>query len=267
MQDRPPDPAMLETPLSSLFATALADPRLPWAIGIAAISGLVRGFTGFGSALIYMPLISVVYDPRLAAPTLLLIDFFCSLPFALRTMPHCNWREVTPVSIAGAVALPFGVLALVLVDALILRWVISVLVLAALVTLIVGWRYRGRPTLAASLGVGALAGLGGGAVQIGAPPLLIFWLGGNNNAVTVRANIMVYFIVQGVLSLVLYVYTGLFTAETVVLSLLMGIPFAAALAAGAYWFHGSSDLLYRRVSYVIIALAALVSLPLFDALR
>jgi len=267
MQGRPPDPAMLETPLSTLFATALADPRLPWAIAVAAISGLVRGFTGFGSALIYMPLISVVYDPRLAAPTLLLIDFFCSLPFALRAMPHCNWREVTPVSIAGALALPLGVLALVLVDALILRWAISVLVLAALVTLIVGWRYRGRPTLSASLGVGALAGLGGGAVQIGAPPLLIFWLGGNNNAVTVRANIMVYFIVQGVLSLVLYVYTGLFTAETVVLSLLMGIPFAVALAAGAFWFHGSSDLLYRRVSYVIIALAALVSLPLFDALR
>lgn len=258
---------MPEASISALFAAALADPRLPWAIAIAAVSGLVRGFTGFGSALIYMPLISVVYDPRLAAPTLLMIDFICSLPFAIKAMPHCNWREVTPVSIAGALALPVGVVALVLVDPLILRWVISVLVLAALVTLIVGWRYKGRPTLAASLGVGAVAGLGGGAVQIGAPPLLIFWLGGNNNATTVRANIMVYFIVQGVLSCVLYIYTGLFTAETIVLSLLMGIPFAAALAAGAFWFHGSSDLLYRRVSYVIIALAALISLPLFDALR
>jgi hypothetical protein len=45
------------------------------------------------------------------------------------------------------------------------------------------------------------------------------------------------------------------------------LPFAIALSAGAFWFHGTSDLLYRRVAYVIIALAALVSLPLFDALR
>ena len=42
----------------------------------------------------------------------------------------------------------------------------------------------------------------------------------------------------------------------------------AALGAGAYFFHGASDALYRKAAYAIITLAALVSLPLFDqALR
>jgi len=249
------------------FKDALADPRFPAAVGIAVLAGLVRGFSGFGSALIYMPLISAVYGPTVAAPTLLLIDSICSLPFAVHAMPQCNWREVTPVSIAGALVLPFGALALLLVDPLWLRWFIAGLVLVALVTLVAGWRYRGRPTLAASLGVGALAGFGGGAVQIGAPPLLVFWLGGNNEAVTVRANIMVYFIMQGALSMVMYFFSGLFSAQAIVLSLLLGLPFAVAMAAGARWFHGSSDALYRRAAYVIIAVAALVSLPVFDALR
>jgi uncharacterized membrane protein YfcA len=254
-------------PTLQVFADAASDPRFLAALAIATVSGLVRGFTGFGSALIYIPLISALYEPRVAAPTLLLIDTLCSLPFAIQAMPHCNWREVTPVSIAGAIALPLGVAALVYVDALTLRWIIALLVLIALVTLIAGWRYHGRPTLAASAAVGVMAGLGGGAVQIGAPPLLIFWLGGANNAATVRANIMVYFIMQGFLSCVMYVYGGLFTAETVALSILFGIPFGVALAAGASWFHGSSDLLYRRIAYVIIALAALISLPVFDHLR
>jgi hypothetical protein len=39
------------------------------------------------------------------------------------------------------------------------------------------------------------------------------------------------------------------------------------MAGGAYWFHGASDALYRRATYLIIALAALVSLPVFDGLR
>jgi uncharacterized membrane protein YfcA len=251
----------------SLFAAAIADPRFPAALAIAAVAGLVRGFSGFGSALIYMPLISAVYGPRLAAPTLLLIDTICSLPFAIRAMPQCNWREVTPVSIGSAVAAPIGVMALLWVDPLILRWFIAGLVLVALVALAAGWRYHGRPTYTASLGVGALAGFGGGAVQIAAPPLLVFWLGGNNNATTVRANIMVYFISQGALSIVLYVYSGLFTAQTIVLSLLFGLPFVLAMAIGAFWFHGTSDLLYRRAAYVIIALAGLASLPVFDAFR
>lgn len=258
---------MLDPAITALFTEAIAGPYFAFAIAVATISGLVRGFTGFGSALIYMPLISALYGPRVAAPTLLLIDFICSLPFAIKAIPQCNLREVTPVTIAGALALPAGVAALVWVDPLVLRWTIAGLVLVALATLAAGWRYSGKPTLAASFTVGAMAGFGGGAVQIGAPPLLVFWLGGNNKAVTVRANIMVYFIMQGVLSCAMYFYGGLFTAEAIVLSLLMGLPFAIALAAGAYYFHGSSDELYRRVAYAIIALAALASLPVFDAFR
>jgi hypothetical protein len=249
------------------YAAVIADPRFPIAIGIAALAGLVRGFSGFGSALIYVPLISAVYGPRVAAPTLLLIDSIASLPFAIHAMPQCNWREVTPVTIAGAVALPLGVAALVYVDPLVLRWFISALVLIAVTALAAGWRYRGRPTLAASLGVGVVAGFGGGAVQIGAPPLLVYWLGGQNSAATVRANIMVYFIMQGTLSVLAYIYGGLFTAQTLALSILFGVPFAVLLAVGARWFHGTSDQLYRRVAYIIIAVSGLISLPLFDALR
>lgn len=250
-----------------LFSDVIADPRFVYAVGIAALAGLVRGFSGFGSALIYMPLVSAVYGPRVAAPTLLLIDTICSLPFAIHAMPHCNWREVTPVTIAGVVALPLGVAALVYVDPLALRWFIAALILVALGSLAAGWRYHGKPTIGASFIVGAFAGFGAGAVQIGAPPLLVYWLGGQNSAATVRANIMVYFIMQGALTIVAYIYGALFTTQTVVLSLLLGLPFAILLAAGACWFHGTSDQLYRRVAYIIIGIAGLISLPLFDGLR
>jgi uncharacterized membrane protein YfcA len=258
---------MFNVPLWSAFADAAADPRFPYAVGIATVAGLVRGFSGFGSALIYIPLISAIYSPAIAAPTLLLFDTICGLPFAVHAWPQANRREVLPVSIAGALTVPLGVMALLYVDPLILRWFIAALVMMALAALAAGWRYHGRPTLAAALGVGALSGFGAGAVQIGAPPLLVFWLGGNNSAVTVRANIMVYFILQGVLSMVLYFTSGLFGAQVIVLALLFGVPFALAMFAGAYWFHGSSEVLYRRVAYVIIGFAGLASLPVFDGLR
>ena len=195
---------------------------------------------------------------------LLLIDIAaCRSPAGL---PQAR-REVTPVTIAGALVLPLGVAALLYVDPLWLRWFISLLVLAALAALAAGWRYHGKPTLTASLGVGALAGFGAGAVQIGVPPLLVYWLGGQNRAVTVRANIMVYFIMQGALSMLAYFYGALFTPQAIALSLLLGLPFAVFMAVGARWFHGASDQLYRRVAYLIIAAAGLISLPVFDALR
>lgn len=249
------------------IAAVAADPHFAAAVAIAALSGLVRGFSGFGSALIYMPLISMVYGPSIAAPTLVAIDSICALPFALQAAPQCTPREVAPVSIAAALVLPIGAMALVAIDPLTLRWAVAAAVLAALAALMSGWRYHGRPTLAASLVTGALAGFGAGAVQIGVPPLLVFWLGGANKAVTVRANIMVYFIVQGTLSCLVYFLNGLFTPRVLALSLLLGLPFAVATAIGAFWFHGASEALYRRAAYAIIALAVLVSLPLFDGLR
>ncbi len=257
----PPDPAVIDL---HTFSEAVADPRFPMALGIAAIAGLVRGFSGFGSALIYMPLISAVYDPKVAAGTLLLVDGICTIPFTIGVIPHANKREVLPVSIAGAIALPFGAMLLVLVDTLTLRWVIAALVLIALLVLAAGWRYHGKPTLAAALVTGALSGLGGGALQIGAPPLLVFWLGGNNSAVTVRANIMVYFLVQAALSFIAYALNGVLTVQTIVLAILFAVPFTAAMWAGSHWFHGSSDALYRRIAYVIIGAAGILSLPILD---
>ena len=56
-------------PEYALFAAAAADHRFWVALAIAVLAGVVRGFSGFGSAQIYIPLIAAVYSPRVAAVT------------------------------------------------------------------------------------------------------------------------------------------------------------------------------------------------------
>ena len=159
---------MFDFPDISVFTTALAERRFVVAIFISALAGLTRGFSGFGSALIYIPLISAVYEPRIAAATLLLIDTASSTPFSVRELPRCNWREVAPVVAVAAVMTPIGALALIFADPIVLRWVISALVLVLLAVLVSGWRYHGKPTLPVMAAVGTVSGLGSGAVQIAA---------------------------------------------------------------------------------------------------
>jgi uncharacterized membrane protein YfcA len=250
--------------LLSTLTDATADRRFLAALAIAALAGLVRGFSGFGSALIYIPLVAAVYDPRIAAVTLLLIDAAGSAPFTVRAFPQCNWREVLPIFLAASVAIPFGTMTLLVADPTVLRWFISVLVLSLLVVLVLGWRYRGRPRLPVTIGVGLFSGFGGGAVQIAGPAVIIFWLGGDNAAAKVRANLLVYFTLTNVVLCIAYFWQGLFTADVIALALLLAVPFFIAMAAGAYFFHGASEVLYRRIAYAIIAVAALVSLPLLD---
>lgn len=255
----------MTNPNFAIFASLLADPRVWIAIGIAALSGLVRGFSGFGSALIYVPLMAAIFGPRVAAGTLLLIDFIAGTPFAIGARRDCDWKDMIPIAIAAAIGVPFGTYALLFADPVTLRWIISALVLGLLVVLLSGWRYRGAPTLPVKSGVGFLAGLGAGAVQVGGPFVIIYWLSSKSPPVTIRANLLVYFVLNGAALLVFYSIQGVLTRDILAFALLLGPPFWLAMAIGARFFKGSSDNLYRNVAYVIVALAALISLPLFDS--
>src|SRR6185436_2775551 len=132
--------AVIDLPDSATFAAALAERRIIPAMAVAALAGLVRGFSGFGGAMIFMPLAAAIYDPRIAAVSILLADFVSTMPFAIPETRRCNWREVLPLSVAMAVGVPFGTWALLVLDPIVLRWCIAIVVLSLLPPLMLGWR-------------------------------------------------------------------------------------------------------------------------------
>ena len=255
---------MIDLPTSETFAAALAEPRIYAAMAVAALAGVTRGFSGFGGAMIYMPLISAIYDPRIAAVTILLVDFVSATPFAIPEFRRCTWREVLPLSAAMAAAVPVGTWALIVLDPIVLRWCIAVLVLSLVPILASGWRYHGEPRMPITIAVGLFSGVTAGAVQIAGPPVILYWLSGGGTTSTVRANLMVFFLFCGLALVTAYAVEGLFTAQSLALSLLLGVPYLIGVGAGSYFFHGASDRLYRLIAYFIIALAAVISLPVFD---
>jgi hypothetical protein len=57
---------------------------------IAFVSGTARGFSGFGSALIFMPLATSMAAPRLVAALLLIIDFVAAAPLIPNAWKHAT---------------------------------------------------------------------------------------------------------------------------------------------------------------------------------
>ena len=256
----------MDFPDSSQISAAFADSRFIAALVVTVLCGVVRGFSGFGSALIYIPLVSAIYEPRIAAASFLLIDFFCTVPFAARLYPLSNKREIWPLTFAAGLTIPLGAMLLRVVDPVPLRWAIAAVILALVAVLVSGWRLRGKASLPLTIGVGLISGLSGGATQLVGPFAIVYWLGSATNAAVVRANLVVFFAFTGAILCVTYFVQGLFPPEIVALALLLAVPYVLSLLAGAYFFKGSSELLYRRVAYAIVAAAALVSLPVFDGL-
>ena len=147
-----------------------ADISLNVAIAICAVafvSGTARGFSGFGSALIFMPLASSIAGPRLVAALLLIIDFIAAAPLLPNAWKQAD-RKATAVMVAGAlVGVPIGTYFLTRLEPVTTRWIISAFVFALLMLLISGWRYRGKDHAAVSVAVGSLSGFCSGLAQTG----------------------------------------------------------------------------------------------------
>src|SRR6202045_1040326 len=143
---------------------------------IAFVSGTARGFSGFGSALIFMPLASSMAAPRLVAALLLIIDFVAAAPLIPNAWKHAD-RRATAVMVSGAlIGVPVGTYFLGRLDPVTTRWIISAFVVGLLMLLLSGWRYRGKEHPTLSVGIGGLSGFCSGLAQTGGPPIVGYWL-------------------------------------------------------------------------------------------
>src|ERR1700716_203975 len=167
---------------------------------IAFVSGMSRGFSGFGSALIFMPLASSMVAPRLVAALLLIIDFVAAAPLIPNAWKRAD-RKAIAVMVTGAlVGVPLGTYFLSRLDPVTTRWIISGFVFALLMLLLSGWRYRGKDYPAISVGIGGLSGFCSGLAQPGGPHIVGYWLGRPLPAGIARANILLFFAASDVFS-------------------------------------------------------------------
>ncbi|MBI3434322.1 MAG: sulfite exporter TauE/SafE family protein [Proteobacteria bacterium] len=239
---------------------------LAFVAGAAFVAGLARGFSGFGAALIFIPLASTVVGPKVAAPLLLLIDVVAAAALIPRAWRAASRRDVGTMLAGTVVGIPLGTWILMRSDPVLIRWLIAAGVFAMLIVLVSGWRYRRRPTTALSVGVGAMAGLFTGAAQIGGPPIIVYWLGGTAPALTVRANFVLYFAASAAIAILSYIVAGVMTRSVLPLAVFVGPLYALGLWLGSRMFALASERIFRTVCYALIAVAALISLPLFDGL-
>jgi len=231
---------------------------------IAFVSGTARGFSGFGSALIFMPLASSMAAPKLVAALLLIIDLVAAAPLLPNAWKQAD-RKATAVMVAGAlVGVPVGTYFLTQLDPVTTRWIISCFVAALLVLLLSGWRYRGKEHASIAVGIGSLSGFCSGLAQTGGPPIVGYWLGRPIPSVIARANILLFFGASDFFSAVAYAVSGLINADAIKFAFVVGPVYALGVWFGASLFGRASETVFRAICYVLIAAAVIIGLPALD---
>ena len=230
--------------MSDALASALATEGLWFLVLGAFLAGIVRGFTGFGTAMVYLPVAAQVLMPR--------------------ALKEGHPADVARLGLGALVGLPFGVWVLSQVAPEVFRWSVSLVALAMLVLLISGVRYHGRLTPPLIFATGAIGGFLAGSVGLPGPPIILLYMASTLPITAIRANNMLYLILADVLLLAVLWWNGYLVVTAVMLGVLMILPYTLGNWAGARLFRPEAERLYRRAAYLIIAGSALLGLPLWD---
>ncbi|MGH1357041.1 MAG: sulfite exporter TauE/SafE family protein [Thalassovita sp.] len=250
--------------MPDLITTILALDGLGWLIAGTFIAGVVRGFTGFGTALVYLPIAGAFLPPVWALTTLVMMDVLGPLPNLPTAWREGRPRDVGLLWLGAAVALPFGLMVLYAVDPNVFRYAVCVAALGVPMLLASGLRYTGEPRGKLLLGTGLLSGFLGGVAGVPGPPVILLYLASSGPARAIRANIMMYLVAFDVTLLALFAAQGRLEWVPVLLGVGLAVPNLLGNLAGAAMFRPDSQTIYRVVGYSVTMASAVIGLPLWD---
>ena len=227
------------------------------AAAVAVVAGMVRGFAGFGAAMVMTPVFSALYGPAVGVALCLLLEIAVALPLVPGVVRLVDWRRIGLILAAAVVGAPLGSLALTAIAPEPMRWVISAIVLSAVLLLASGWRYRGTPHLSATLATGVSSGFLNGLSGMAGPPIAFYYLASSDPAAQVRANLTTYFIFVDLVVVSVFTARGLIGGSTFVHGLALAPAVIVGGLIGERLFPLASESFYRRLALGLLACVAI----------
>jgi len=224
------------------------------------IAGIIRGYSGFGFAMVAVTSMSLVLPPAQVVPIVLILEVFASIRLIPQVWRKIDWYSLRWLLTGSLFAIPAGVYFLATIPAEPMRIFISALVLIAAILLLTGWAWRRMPGRPLILTTGLACGLLNGAAAIGGPPVILFYLSSPAGVAVSRASIIAYFLGIDVISLVVASIQGLTTLETLRLTIMALLPLLGGIHLGSRLFKNINESAFRQHVLILLIILALIGL-------
>ncbi len=250
--------------MTQVWAEALAYPGLWFLVFGAALAGMVRGFSGFGTAMVFVPIAAQVLPPIWVITAMLVMDLIGPIPAIPRALRDGLPSELIRLGAGALVGIPFGLALLLAMDPTSFRYVVSGVTALLLVLLISGVRYHGIVRKPMLYVIGGLSGLLSGSVGIGGPPVIMLYMMRPLPPSVIRANAFLFLVLIDILAISIFAFKGVLDATPLLIGLILTPIYFFAIWIGSLIFDPGRETVYRWVAYGIIAGSVLSGLPIWD---
>ncbi|MBY0533163.1 MAG: sulfite exporter TauE/SafE family protein [Xanthobacteraceae bacterium] len=238
----------------------LADSVFVWpTMGLLAfLSGLLRGFAGFGSSLLVVPVLGIVVGPVVAVTVATLLECLATMLLFIPAVKHANTRIVVPLALSASATIPLGHAALTIMNPSMSNLLISLVVVCLSVWLITGGAIGFPRGLSGRIFAGSLSGLLNGFGSAGGPPLLLYILAGPESAEVKRANVITASGLALIAAIASMHYFGLLEHSAVTGGLLLAPIFLIGGIVGVWLFRAAPEKYYQRVALSVLLVTSSV---------
>jgi uncharacterized membrane protein YfcA len=231
-----------------------------WMLFAIFVAGFLRGFTGFGFAVVAVPLASLAVPPSLAVMTTLIVQAAIGARDCVLERKRADWSAVWRLVLGSLVGTPVGVL---LLRHLPVPWVRLGLGLLVLGAAAVSWRpVRRRERVAKAWGLvaGVFSGVANGLAAMSGPPVIVYFLASETDRVRTRSSMITYFPLAALVALAPSWYAGM-VGPAPALGAAIGLPLMILGGwIGAALFRRYGQTAYRPVAIASLAITAAASI-------
>ncbi len=215
----------------------------------------IRGLTGFGMAIILVPLLGMIMRPDDAVVLAILLQLLIG-PIGFGAIARLSDRRTTvPIALMAVVTTPIGVWALAHTAPDAARVTIALIAIAAFLLVLIPAKPDSKPGLPLALGTGAAAGILTGFAAMPGPPVVPFYVRGGYDAAIARASMMFVFFATAMAGTLSTWLLGMVQIQTVYLSLLLFPAVLLGNWAGGLAFGRIAPPLWRGVVGIILGIA------------
>ena len=193
----------------------------------------IRGITGFGSALISVPLLALSQPLHFAIPLVLALDFTASVVLGSTSNAKANWSEIKILLPAGMIGACVGAFALLNLPTKPVLIALGVFVILVGFRNVFGLQPVGHLSRLWAIPAGLVGGSAGALFGAGSPPYIIYLTRRLHDKSEVRATFSWLIAIDGGFRLALFLFAGLLLEPRLQLAYVLGlVPMAIGLYVG-----------------------------------
>jgi uncharacterized membrane protein YfcA len=181
--------------------------------GIFLAAGFIQGVTGFGSALVAIPLLTLFLDIKTAIPLCALNGLVITILLTVRLQDHIDRQKILPLLFGSLPGIAVGAFFLKKADPVLMK-----ILLGCLLVAYGCYRLLGRPGAGGkkidyrwSYAAGFVTGLIGGAFAAGGPPVIIYTTLTGWSKDVIKATLSGFFLASTLFIVAAHALTGLTT--------------------------------------------------------